>query len=111
MGIVQRKKVDTMTERLKQVLERLEQLPQADQDELVNWLARQLDEREAQTKREAAIARQDAEWDARLDEQLARIERGEHGLISYSEEEFLRALGATDEEMEEFKCEIAGQES
>lgn len=44
-----------------------------------------------------AIAEQDALWEARLDEQLARAARGENP-IHHSEEEFFAALDAPSSE-------------
>jgi hypothetical protein len=95
-----------MTEALQQVIEEIQQLPPALQDRFAVFLRQKLDEIESDPRTQAAIDRLHAEWDAALPEQLARIERGEDtGPTYYSTEEFLRALGATDEELAELEDE------
>ncbi|GEM_PF-1959508 len=99
-----------MIETLRQVMEEVEQLDEHAQQELAEKLRQLLDEL-AKERRAAAIARQNAEWSEGLDDVLARIDRGERvGPVYHSEEEFLRSLGATDEEMAEFEREVADQE-
>jgi hypothetical protein len=97
-----------MTEALQQVIEEIQQLDPALQDRFAAFLREKLAELEADPRTQAAIDRLHAEWDARLPEQLARLERGEdQGPVYQSTEEFLRALGATDEELAQ---DAAGQE-
>jgi hypothetical protein len=100
-----------MTEALQQVIEQMQQLAPALQDQFAVFIQQKLDELKTDPRTQAAIERLHAEWDATLPEQLARIERGEHDSpVYHSEEEFLRSLGATDEELAEFEREVAEQE-
>lgn len=100
-----------MTEALQEVIKEIQQLDPATQDQFAAFIRQKLDEMKTDPRTQAAIDRLHAEWDATLPEQLARIERGEHdGPVYHSEEEFLRSLGATDEEMTEFEREVAEQE-
>lgn len=102
-----------MIETLRKVMEEVEQLDEHAQQELAERLRLMLNElgEERRKRRVAAIARQNAEWSEGLDDVLARIDRGERvGPVHHSEEEFLRSLGATDEELAEFEQEVANQE-
>ncbi len=93
-----------MTEALRQVIEEIQQLDPALQDRFAVFIRQKLDEMKTDPRTQAAIDRLHAEWDATLPEQLARIERGEDtGPVYLSTEEFLRALGATDEELAELE--------
>lgn len=97
-----------MTEALQQIIEEIQQLDPALQDRFAAFLRQKLAEMETDPRTQASIDRLRAEWDARLPEQLARLERGEdQGPVYHSDEEFLRALGATDEELAQ---DEAGQE-
>ncbi len=82
-----------MTEALQQVIEEIQQLDPVLQDRFAGFLRQKLDEMETDPRTQAAIDRLHAEWNARLPKQLAAIERGEHGTIYYSDEEFLALSG------------------
>jgi len=94
------KESKAMTEALQQVIEEIQQLDPALQDRFAAFLRERLAELEANPRTQAAIDRLHAEWDARLPEQLAAIERGEdQGPVYHSTEDFLRALGASDPQL------------
>jgi hypothetical protein len=86
-----------MTEALQEAIEQIQHLDPALQDLLASFIQQKLAELEADPRTQAAIARLHAEWRARLPEQLAAIQRGEHGPIYYSDEEFLASLEEQDE--------------
>jgi hypothetical protein len=97
-----------MTKALQEVIKEIQQLDPALQDQFAAFIRQKLDEMKTDPRTQAAIDRLHAEWDATLPEQLARIERGEDtGPIYHSTEEFLRALGATDEELAELEEDSA----
>ena len=77
-----------MIDALQKAVEQMEHLDPALQELLAERLKQMLLELDANARA------QDAEWRARLPEQLARIARGEHGTIYHSEEELDAALDA-----------------
>jgi ABC-type lipoprotein export system ATPase subunit len=80
-----------MTEALKRIIEEIEQLDTATQDEIAELLRQELKHR----RTKAAIAHQNTEWAASLQEIIKRIDRGEQvGPVHLSEEEFFAALDA-----------------
>ena len=81
-----------MIEPLRHVIERIEQLDPVAQEEVADLLQYKLSELEKRSKRQEALERLYDQWEAELPEQLAALERGEHGRIYYSTEEFLAAL-------------------
>lgn len=83
-----------MVDALQNVIEQMKQLDPALQEIFAERIEQMLLELDVATRNQEAIARQDAEWRARLPEQLARIARGEHGTIYHSEEELDIALDA-----------------
>jgi hypothetical protein len=100
-----------MIEPLRQVIEQVEQLDPAAQDEIATLLKEGLERIEQRRRTQLAIERQNDEWAEGLDEVLARIRRGERvGPVYDSDEAFLRSLGATDEELAEFEREVAEEE-
>jgi hypothetical protein len=83
-----------MIDALQKAVEQMEQLEPELQELFAERIKQMLLELDVTTRNQEAIARQDAEWSARLPEQLARIARGEHGTIYHSEEELDTALDA-----------------
>lgn len=83
-----------MIDALQKAVEQMEQLDPELQELFAERIKQMLLELDVTTRNQEAIARQDAEWSARLPEQLARIARGEHGTIYHSEEELDTALDA-----------------
>ncbi len=81
-----------MIEPLRQVIEQIEQLDPLAQEEVADLLHYKLSELEKRSKRQEALERLYDQWEAGLPEQLAALERREHGRIYYSTEEFLAAL-------------------
>lgn len=90
-----------MIEPLRQVIEQIEQLDPVAQEEVADLLHYKLSELEKRAKRQEALERLYDQWKAELPEQLAELERGEHGRIYYSTEEFLAALNEIPYEPEE----------
>ena len=90
-----------MIEPLRQVIEQIEQLDPVAQEEVADLLHYKLSELEKRAKRQEALERLYDQWEAELPEQLAELERGEHGRIYYSTEEFLAALNEIPYEPEE----------
>jgi hypothetical protein len=94
-----------MTEALQEAIEQIQQLDPDLQDFFAIRIQEMLAALAADPRTQEAIARQDAEWRARLPEQLARIARGDYNTPTYAnEEEMFAALDAipyTGEEQEE----------
>lgn len=90
-----------MIEPLRQVIEQIEQLDPLAQEEVADLLHYKLSELEKRARRQEALDRLYDQWEAELPEQLAALERGEHGPIYHSTEEFLAALDEIPYESEE----------
>jgi hypothetical protein len=86
-----------MTEALQEVLERVERLAPALQEAFAARAREILDELIDHERTNEAIARQNAEWAARLDDQLARAAQGENPIYT-SEKAFFASLDAASSE-------------
>ncbi len=79
-----------MLEPLRQIIEQVEQLDPALQEEVVALLEYKLTELEKRTRRQQALERLYDRWEAELPEQLAELEQTPH--TYRTDEEFLSLL-------------------